>query len=140
MTVSILIDTNVVLDFAMKRGEFFAPADRIMKEIVEGRLSGYVSASQVTDIYYFLEKRFSHAKAVEEIANLIASIHVIGVDRKTIEAAIKSEMLDFEDAVQTIAAKDCDIDVVVTRDPEGYCNSGLQIYSPGEFLKTLITR
>jgi predicted nucleic-acid-binding protein len=121
----------------MERGKHFAPADRIMKEIAEERLNGYVSASQITDVYYFLEKKYSHEKAINVIADLITSIHVIGVDRKTVEAAIESGMLDFEDAVQTVAAKDKDINIVVTRDPEGYYNSGLKIYLPEEFLETL---
>ena len=133
MTTSILLDTNVVLDFTMRRGEFFAPAKRIMDEIIAERLDGYVTASQVTDFYYFLEKEFDHEKAVEVIADLIASVEVIGVTRETIDAALASGMLDFEDAVQTVAAKDLGIDIVVTRDPEGYCNSGLQVYLPEEF-------
>ena len=134
MTTSILLDTNVVLDYTMERGEFFAPADRIMDEIIAGRLRGYVTASQITDFYYFLEKEFSHEKAVRVIADLITSVRVIGVNRETIDAALASGMLDFEDAVQTVAAKDLGIDIVVTRDPEGYCNSGLQVYLPEEFL------
>ena len=137
MSASILLDTNVVLDFAMKRAGHYAPALRIMDEIADARLVAYVSASQITDIYYFLEKEFSHEKAVQEIANLIDSVHIIGVDRKTIESAIESKMLDFEDAVQTVAAKDFGLTVVVTRDQEGFHNSGLQVYSPEEFLKTL---
>ena len=84
MITSILLDTNVVLDVTMERGEHFAPAKRIMDEIVAGRLFGYVSASQVTDVYYFLERRYSHEKAVSMIADLIASVEVIGVDRQTI--------------------------------------------------------
>ena len=132
-----ILDTNVILDFSMRRGEHYLPARRIMDKIAEGRLIAHVSASQVTDIYYFLEKAFSHEKAVAEIVKLIASIRVIGVDRWTIEAAIESGMLDFEDAVQAAAAKDYDIDIVVTRDKDGFHNSGLQVYSPTEFIEIL---
>jgi len=44
-------------------------------------------------------------------------------------------MKDFEDAVQTAVAKDVGIDIVVTRDIMGFSDSGLQVYSPGEFLE-----
>jgi predicted nucleic acid-binding protein len=46
-------------------------------------------------------------------------------------------MKDFEDAVQTAAAQNIGIDTVVTRDPAGFQNSGLRVYSPEKFLKAL---
>ena len=137
MTLSILIDTNVVLDYTLVREEHFAPADRIMDEVANGHLNAYVSASQVTDFYYFLEKKFSHEKAVSMIVDLIALVRVIGVNRRTIETAIKLKMLDFEDAVQTIAAKNAGVNIVITRDKEGFYNSGLQVCSPEEFLNEI---
>ena len=133
----ILLDTNVILDFAMKRGEHYAPARRIMKEIAEGRLIAHVSASQITDIYYFLEKKFDHKEAIRVLVILLESIRIIRVDEDTIHAAIKSEMDDFEDAVQAAAAQDCSIDIVVTRDKVGFHDSGLNVYLPEEFLETL---
>ena len=63
---------------------------------------------------------------------------VIPVNLETIEAAFALPMDDFEDAVQAAAAKDCGIDIVVTRDKPGFLDSGLQVYSPEEFLKQLI--
>jgi len=133
----ILLDTNVILDFAMKRGEHYVPASGIMREIADGRLVAYVSASQITDIYYFLEKKFAHEEAIRVLVDLIGSIRIIRVDRMTIEAAIDSGMTDFEDAVQAAAAQDFGIDIVVTRDKPGFGDSGLQVYSPEEFLENL---
>jgi hypothetical protein len=46
-------------------------------------------------------------------------------------------MADFEDAVQAAAAQDCEIDIVITRDKAGFHDSGLNVYSPEEFLKAL---
>ena len=54
-----------------------------------------------------------------------------------IRGALDSEMDDFEDVVQAAAAQDCDIDIVITRDKTGFHDSGLNIYSPEEFLETL---
>ena len=138
MMFFILLDTNVILDFAMKRTEHYAPAKGIMEKIADGHLIAHVSASQITDIYYFLEKRFSHANAMRMVVDLIESIRIIRVDEDTIRAAIELGLTDFEDAVQVVAAQDCGIDVVVTRDKSGFLNSGLQVYSPEEFLKQLV--
>jgi len=140
MNFSILLDTNVILDFAMKRGEHYAPALGVMKEIASGRLNAQVSASQITDMYYFLEKEFSHEDAVRAIADLIGSIRILRVDEYTIKNALASGMSDFEDAVQTAAAKNFGIETIVTRDKEGFVNSGMQVYTPGEFLEELEVR
>jgi predicted nucleic acid-binding protein len=136
MILTILLDTNVILDFALKREQHYVPAKKIMEKIADGRLIARVSASQITDIYYFLTKKFSHAEAVRIIADLIGSVRVLQVDEDTIETAIDSRMPDFEDAVQAAAAKHCGIDIIVTRDKAGFANSGLQVYSPEEFLAT----
>jgi predicted nucleic acid-binding protein len=56
--ISILLDTNVILDFAMKRREHYVPALKMMKEIADGHLIAHISALQVTDIYYFSKKDF----------------------------------------------------------------------------------
>ena len=137
MIDGVLLDTNVILDFALKRAEHYVPAKRLMWEIADGHLNAHVSASQITDIYYFLTKKFSQALSVQIIADLIGSIQVIGVDKNTIETAIASGLTDFEDAVQATAAKDFGIDIVITRDKTGFHHCGLQVYTPEEFLATL---
>ena len=108
-----------------------------MKEIADGRLIAHVSASQITDIYYFLEKKFSHEEAIKVLVVLLESIRIIRVDENTIKTAIKSEMDDFEDAVQAAAARNFGVGIVVTRDKTGFRDSGLRVYSPEEFLETL---
>ena len=136
--ISVLLDTNVVLDFAEKREGFFEAAKKVFVITKQRGISCCVSASAVTDIFYHLQKRYKEPGAAKSLLiKLLRHLEVIGVDGQTIETAIESEMLDFEDAVQTAAAKDYGIDVVVTRDPTGSKNSGLKIYSPEEYLLIL---
>ena len=136
--IATLIDTNVVLDYAEKREGFFDVAEKVFLQMWQGLFAGFVSASAVTDIYYVLKKRYKDSEiAVSLLKMLLDALDVLAVNRETIETAIESGMTDFEDAVQAVAAKDCGIDIVVTRDKEGFRNSGLQIYSPEEFLEML---
>ena len=60
---------------------------------------------------------------------------VAPVNRRVLDVARSSGMYDFEDAVQAAAAQDFGIDIVVTRDKAGFADSGLQVYSPEEFLE-----
>jgi predicted nucleic acid-binding protein len=41
----VLLDTNIVLDFALKREAFYENAQAIFCEIVKGSLDGYITAS-----------------------------------------------------------------------------------------------
>jgi len=136
--ISILIDTNVVLDFVEEREGFFEAAQKVFEIIMQRKVIGCVSASAVTDIYYFLLKRYKDPDfAISLLTKLIRILKILAVDRKTIETAIDSGMKDFEDAVQAAAARDFGIDTVVTRDKTGFHDSGLRVCSPEEFLETV---
>jgi predicted nucleic acid-binding protein len=134
-----LIDTNVVLDYAEEREDFVEVAEKIFMQMRQGTFAGFVSASSVTDIYYFLRKRYKDSvTAISLLKTLLNVLDVLTVDRHMIDVAIDSGMEDFEDAVQAAAAQDFGIDIVVTRDKTGFSNSTLQVYSPEEFLEKLI--
>jgi len=54
--ISVLLDTNVVLDFAEKREGFFEAAKKVFVITKQRGISCCVSASAVTDIFYHLQK------------------------------------------------------------------------------------
>ena len=137
--ISILIDTNVVLDYAEEREEFFVESQKVFEIVIQRKAIGCISASAVTDIFYILLKRYKDSEfVISLLKKLIRILKVLTVDRKTVDTAIDSGMKDFEDAVQTAAARDFGIDIVVTRDKDGFHDSGLRVYSPEEFLETLV--
>jgi predicted nucleic acid-binding protein len=56
--MKVVIDTNVVLDFALERVPFQDEAKKIFQAIDEHYVTGYLLASAVTDIYYFISKAY----------------------------------------------------------------------------------
>jgi len=135
--MQVLIDTNVILDAILRRGEFTRQARLLVRKHEEKLFHGFVSASAITDIYFIVEKEKKRDFALLAIKKVVRMLTVIPVNLEIIETAIDSGMYDFEDAVQAAAAQDFGIDIVVTRDKAGFSNSGLQVYSPEEFLETL---
>ena len=133
----VLIDTNVALDYILQRNDFFDKAKIIFKAVEAKRLIGCISSSAMTDIYYIVESNANSGFALEMMEYLDRTVRILPVFRKTLRTALDSGMKDFEDAVQVTAAKDDGIDIVVTRDPMGFQNSGLDVYSPEEFLTLL---
>ena len=136
--MQVLIDTNVILDAILRRGEFTRLARLLVRKHEEKLFQGFISASAITDIYFIVEKEKKRDFALLAIKKVVRMLTVIPVNLEIIEAAFDSDMKDFEDAVQAAAAQDVGIDVVVTRDKTGFSNSGLQVYLPDEFLETLM--
>jgi predicted nucleic acid-binding protein len=132
----VLFDTNIILDIALKRNPYFDDASRLFKLIDKKIISGNITASTITDIYYISKKEKGHIETLNFIINLIKVVDVIGVDKEVILNAIASEMKDFEDAIQASAAKLNDIDVIITRNKSDFKDTSLLILTPAEFLQS----
>ena len=135
--MNVLIDTNVALDYFLRREGFAENAKQVFHEIISGDINGCLSSSVVTDVYYCVSRQKNASIARKVVEEVYRYLTILTVGEATIGEALVFPMDDFEDAVQAVAAKDYGIDIVVTRDKEGFRNSGLRVYSPEEFLETL---
>ncbi|MDR0338546.1 MAG: PIN domain-containing protein [Planctomycetaceae bacterium] len=139
--IRILIDTNIILDAYLHRGEFAFWALEIIQKIDEKKFEGCISASAVTDLYFIARKNTKKIEvALEIIESIYALLTILPVNKTIIRAALDFPMQDFEDAVQIFAAKAMDIDIAVTRDKMGFIDSGMTIFTPQEFLTYLEPR
>jgi predicted nucleic acid-binding protein len=135
--IVILLDTNIVLDYAQNRENFFEHARKIFEKIDNKDLCSFISASSVTDIFYLLLKKMDTCEAKKMLVKLLRILKVLPVDRQIIDMALDSSIHDFEDAVQVFAAKAMNVGIVVTRDKTGFAESGMTIFTPQEFLTYL---
>ncbi|MDR2705094.1 MAG: PIN domain-containing protein [Planctomycetaceae bacterium] len=133
-----LIDTNVVLDAYLQRGEFAFWALEIIQKIEEERFEGCISASTITDLYFIVRKNTQKTDvALKVIESAYALLTILPVDKRIIRLALDSAINDFEDAVQAFVAKAMNVDIVVTRDKTGFADSGMTVFTPQEFLTYL---
>lgn len=130
----LLIDTNIILDIALKRDPHFEDSSRVFELLDKKQFIGYITASTVTDIYYISRKEKGRTIAIEFISNLIEIVDVLSVDKNIIVKALKSNILDFEDAVQVSAAKYNEIEIIITRNKSDFLNANLEILTPKEFI------
>lgn len=131
---NILIDTNIILDIALKREPFFDAAYQIFVLIDKRKIKGFITASSVTDIYYVVRKQSGSDIAKKFIADLIEVVEVINVDKNIILNALLLHINDFEDALQVAAAKDNKIKIIATRNKQDFHNSDLEICLPEELV------
>ncbi len=133
----ILIDTNIVLDLALERVGFVEGALELLRFSARNKTKLCVTASSVTDIYYVLRKQKGHESAIGLLKKFFQFSKVLGVDEEIISEALNTEMKDFEDAVQSETAIYNDINIIITRDKKDYQNSGLNVYSPAEYINEM---
>lgn len=133
----VLLDTNIILDIALQRMPFFKHAAKIFDLIDLGEVQAHITASTVTDIYYISKKEIGHEMAISFVSGLIQVVEVIGVDKEVIVGAIQSDLKDFEDAVQAVAADFRGIDLVVTRNVKDFSLSKVKAIAPSDFLENL---
>lgn len=135
----VLIDTNIILDIALKRSIHYESSSYIFNLIDRSIINAFITATTVTDIYYIVQKQTNHQIALQFIKELTLFIDIVGVDKEIILLAFEMKTVDFEDAVQTKAAEINSMDIIVTRNKKDFKDTGLKIMDPYELKKIFLT-
>jgi len=129
----VLIDLNIILDFLNKRN-FHQEAAQLLNRCVEGKLSGYICAHEVTTLSYFL---FKEQKDKNKVAAIISSLldifHVIPINETILKNSLLSPITDYEDAVIEVSAVAFDIDYILSRNISDFKQSRIPTYTPEQF-------
>ncbi len=135
---SVLIDTDVILDFFFDRKPYSDDAATILSKCEKGLLKGFVTPVIISNVYYLLAQSGKQEKVIEKLISLLSIIDVISMDKNTIMVALNSDFKDFEDALQNYSAElNGQIKVILTRNTKDYKKSKLSVMKPDEFLKSL---
>jgi predicted nucleic acid-binding protein len=135
--MKVLLDTNVVLDVLLRRGEWLAEAEAIWQASLDGRLESCITASSLTDIHYIGRRLTGDPAAREAVRKCLDALTVLPVDEETLEAAYALSAGDFEDALQIAAAIRNDVEAIVTRDPDDFTSAPVRVLSPTELAASL---
>ena len=132
--MKVLIDSNIVLDVLLNRSAFLANSRAIFDFAEQKQIIGCISASAITDIFYFTNKEFKDKKMVyQTIEKITFLFSIIPVTKTTISKALALRWQDFEDAVQYTAAKENGIEYIITRNETDYKASDICCMNPFDF-------
>lgn len=131
---SLLIDTNVVLDLALDREPYAADAQALFEALDRPDLSGFITATTVTDLYDVLPKARGRDTTLSLLKDLVQVVDIAGVDRSIFMKALQSEWKDFEDAIQAIAAEHLKVDYLITRNLKDFQHASVTVLTPAAFL------
>lgn len=131
----IFLDTNVIIDFLADRKPFSISAAGIFNYGVLGKIKLYISAVSYNNIYYILRQSLSNSETIQLLDELSQMTEISDVTKSIIKASLKSDLKDFEDAIQYNCALSLNkIDFIVTRDTKDFKKSLLPVMNPKEAL------
>ena len=134
---SVLIDTDVLLDFYLDRKPFSDDSLQLLLKCEQKQFRAYITPVIVANTYFILRRHATHHYVIERLQVLLNTIHILAMDQKQVLAALESKFTDFEDALQYFSAVNSNkIDAIITRNIKDYKKSALPVFTPNEFLAT----
>ncbi|MCR4578943.1 MAG: PIN domain-containing protein [Treponema sp.] len=133
--MTLLIDTNIILDYLDKRTTYTPAIDLIFNKIFSNQISGLLAAHSITNLWYILRKQYSDSKRRELISALLEYFEITAVDKAKLLSAInRSDFKDFEDCLQDECAIAARADCIVTRNKKDFERSQTPVFTPEEFV------
>ena len=129
----ILVDTNVFLDFLLKREDyevvkkFFLYCTELQHKII-------ISAMSLRDIEYVAHHIFhdqNKAKQIQMLAYRICD-KVVGISDATAIEALLSDVKDYEDALLVETCKENLLDIIVTNNIKDFKGAHFPVFTPQE--------
>ena len=136
--MKLLFDTNVVLDVLLAREPHAGVAARLFALVDNERIDGAVCATTVTTVAYLATKAVGGRRARKFLRRLLDMFTVAAVDRQVLEAALRLDFTDSEDAVIHEAARAWGAAGIVTRNGRDFGRATLPVFDPAELLAAVL--
>lgn len=136
--MKILVDTNVIADFLMKREPHKTEARRIIALCSDKEIDGYIAAHTIPDLFYILRKDLPLPERRAMLLDMCNIFTVSSLDGTKLIAALRDEdFRDFEDCLQDQCAMSVGADYIVTRNVRDFANARTEAITPSNFIKIL---
>ena len=133
----VLMDTNVVLDVLLKREPWVKDSAAAWLASDEGRITGHITATTLTDIFYISKRLGGLDVARQAVRTCLDAFEICAVDRKALEHAETLPGDDFEDNVQIACASIANLDAIITRNKDDFEGAQPHALLPSELLSQL---
>jgi len=132
----ILIDTNVIMDYIVKRETFSDDAEKVIALCMENGVQACIAAHTVSNLHYILRKHLTNEQRKDILLKICRMFTVIGIDAAKLVSALQDDNFnDFEDCLQVECAKDFGADFIVTRNAKDFQGSNVPVTEPSNFIR-----
>lgn len=132
--MKIMIDLNVLLDFAQKRKPFYRYSSIVISEVLKNRVIGVIPSHAVTTIHYLITRLNNKQNANEFTDWLLSKFDIIPSDKTIFKKARQLKVNDFEDAVVISLAEKSGCDFIISRNITDFKNSSVPAITPESFV------
>ncbi len=133
----VLIDTDVLLDIALMRKDFYKDSMKIIDLAEDKKISGFIAWHTLSNLYYLTSSASRKGKSKEFINDLLEFIQVANTNTNSAIKAVNMDVPDFEDALQISSAIECNANYIITRNIKHYRKSIIKAVTPTQFLSFL---
>lgn len=133
----VLLDTNIIVDDALKREPFWQTSEQVLVLVEQRQVEGFISASTFSDLYYIIRKARGRDWTITYLRQLVLFCQIANVDSASINMALTSNFKDFEDAIQYSTAVNNNLDAIITRNPRDYPVTTPRIITPEQLIQEL---
>lgn len=114
--MTVLLDTNIIMDALQERQPFDIEAKEILKRSQNGDVTCLFTANAATDIFYLYSRARDLKSAKAALEFLLTHYGVVSVTHEDCIKALSLSMDDFEDALVAVCANKANADYIITRD------------------------
>ncbi|MBI4985379.1 MAG: PIN domain-containing protein [Rhodocyclales bacterium] len=132
--MSVVFDTNVVLDLLLDRAPHATAAVDLFNRVERGELRALLCATTLTTLHYLAAKAVGAEQAKAQVAALLTLFEVAPVTRAVLDQALANGMPDFEDAVLAEAGRQAGATAIITRNVRDFRGGPLRVYTPQQWL------
>lgn len=133
--MEVLIDTNIILDWFLKRDQFYENSKTVLNKCWFGNIKSFITVHSLCDIYYLVGNKFPLSEKKKLIQFLLNRSEIVEEDYNSVKAFIDYDFYDdLEDCLQMQSAQNLKLNYIITRNIKDFANSTVKAITPEQFL------
>lgn len=132
--MNVAVDANVVLDVILNRAPWAVDSRAVWDAVAAGRVQGFVVATAVTNMFYVARRIIGQNSARTAVTQVLHTFQVLPVDGQSLRDADTLPGTDLEDNLVAACATLCGMDLIVTRDIQGFAGCSTDVCTPADAL------
>jgi predicted nucleic acid-binding protein len=136
----IFLDANVLVSVLNKEYPLFPLSARVLSLSENSKYQVYTSPLCLAIAYYFAEKKSGKLMAKKKLALMAQNLRITKLNEDTTRLAAKSNMDDFEDALQYYSALDSKCEYIITENIKDFYKCDLEVLDCEQFLSNHVMR
>jgi predicted nucleic acid-binding protein len=129
----IFLDTNVFLDYFLKREPHWEASARILDMVAHGQIAAYTSSVSFCNLSYILSKLDKNRIVEKDLQFLLNIIQIVPVNGQMLGQALFATLPDYEDSVQYASALKANCEFIITSNKRHFANCKIPVLNASEF-------